>query len=216
MRAIREKLRSETGASITFALLLFLVCAVVGSVVLAAGTAAAGRLSQQVESDQRYYSVSSAARLLQTEIEDLSVTKTVTTPSSGVPETKYEINGQEVSSPTGVAALVYEAAQMNLPDITGEGAALTSLNITAQIDTTAVASLAVTVTGKLMSDGRLILEVSNTTAAATDDQYTQRLTFTLDQQTVNTTNAAQGSTSAVTRMTWTLYDVETIMRAATT
>ncbi|MBQ7144708.1 MAG: hypothetical protein IJR65_06075 [Oscillospiraceae bacterium] len=62
-RSIRMKLRSARGASITFALLLFLVCAVVGSVVLAAGTAASGRLSRLNEQDRRYYAVTSAAGL---------------------------------------------------------------------------------------------------------------------------------------------------------
>ena len=61
---ISAKLKAQTGASITYALLLFLVCAVVSSVVLAAGTAAAGRMSKAVETDQRYYSVASTAELL--------------------------------------------------------------------------------------------------------------------------------------------------------
>ena len=61
---IQAKLKDQTGASITYALLLFLVCAVVSSVVLAAGTAASGRMSKSVENDQRYYSVSSAAGYL--------------------------------------------------------------------------------------------------------------------------------------------------------
>ncbi len=64
MRTIKNKLNSERGASLTFALLLFLVCAVVGSAVLVAGTAASGRMSRIAEMDQRYYSVNSAARLL--------------------------------------------------------------------------------------------------------------------------------------------------------
>ena len=63
-----KKLKSENGASISFALLLFLVCATAGAVVLAAGTAAAGRLSQMVNMDTRYYSASSAATLLVDEI----------------------------------------------------------------------------------------------------------------------------------------------------
>lgn len=61
---IKDKLRSRTGASITYALLIFLVCAIIGSAVLTAGTAASGRLSQMVEIDQRYYSVNSAASLV--------------------------------------------------------------------------------------------------------------------------------------------------------
>ena len=34
MKQIQQKLRSRNGATITYALLLFLVCAVIGSVVL--------------------------------------------------------------------------------------------------------------------------------------------------------------------------------------
>ena len=63
-----EKIRSDTGASFALALLLFLVCTVAGTVVLTAATAAAGRLSELSEMDQRYYSVASAARLLAQEL----------------------------------------------------------------------------------------------------------------------------------------------------
>ena len=61
---ILNKLRSRTGASISFALLLFLVCAVLSSVIIAAATAAAGRMSKIAETDQRYYAVTSAAEAL--------------------------------------------------------------------------------------------------------------------------------------------------------
>ena len=64
MRAVKRKLKSQRGASITFALLIFLVAAVVGSAVLTAGTAASGRMSKIAEMDQRYYSVNSAAKLV--------------------------------------------------------------------------------------------------------------------------------------------------------
>ena len=69
MQAIRNKLNTQKGASITFALLLFLVCAVISSVVIVAATTAAGRMSQLPQMDQRYYAVTSAARLLQSEID---------------------------------------------------------------------------------------------------------------------------------------------------
>lgn len=77
MQAIRRKLGSQRGASITFALLIFLVCAVVGSVVLAAGTVTSGRLAGSAESgkvgtmvemEQRYHAVNSAAELLKKEL----------------------------------------------------------------------------------------------------------------------------------------------------
>ena len=67
-------LRSRRGASLTMALLLFLVCAVVGGVVLAAASAAAGRAANPggfsgVNAEQKYYSVTSAAGLLEEELE---------------------------------------------------------------------------------------------------------------------------------------------------
>ena len=69
-----SKIKSKKGASITYALLLFLICAVVGAVVLAAGTAAAGRFKDLVKSDRRYYSVHSAAELIGSQFAGRTVT----------------------------------------------------------------------------------------------------------------------------------------------
>ncbi len=68
------KLRSRKGASITFALLAFLVCAVISAVLLASASAAAGRLSGLADSDQRYYAVTSAAQLFCDELDGQSFT----------------------------------------------------------------------------------------------------------------------------------------------
>ena len=65
MNAIKNKIRSQRGASITFALLLFLVCAVLSSVIIVAATTAAGRMSGLKESDQRYYAATEAAKRLE-------------------------------------------------------------------------------------------------------------------------------------------------------
>ena len=86
MNTIKQKLRSRTGASITFALLLFLVCAILCSVILAASTSAAGRMSRIAETDQRYYGVTAAAELLT----DLIDGKTVSIVE--VTETQYTTN----------------------------------------------------------------------------------------------------------------------------
>ncbi len=92
---LRKKLKSNHGASLSMALLLFLVCCVIGSVVLAAGTASAGRVSQMTEMDRRYYSVTSAAGLfrdllngqsysvIRTETKTLTETETVTLNNEG-------------------------------------------------------------------------------------------------------------------------------------
>lgn len=72
-RTVR-KIRSEHGASLSMALMLFLVCTVVASVAIAAGSATAGRLSQLREMDKSYYNVTSAAKLF---VDELPVTVTV-------------------------------------------------------------------------------------------------------------------------------------------
>ncbi len=70
---IRQKLSSESGASILVALLLFLMCAMVGSVILAAATASMGREKLLDENDSendslKRYALSSAANILIAEL----------------------------------------------------------------------------------------------------------------------------------------------------
>ncbi len=62
---LKRKLRSNRGASITFALLIFLVCAIVSGVVIVAASTAGGRMSGMKETDQRYFAATSAAHELQ-------------------------------------------------------------------------------------------------------------------------------------------------------
>ncbi len=94
-----KKLRSNTGASLSVALLLFLVCAAVGAVLVTAGTAAVGRLSKLKELDQRYYSVTSAAQLVRDMMceKEISFQQTKTTKTTmrngimqGAPVIKYK------------------------------------------------------------------------------------------------------------------------------
>ena len=92
MNVVKKKLNSEKGASITWALLIFMVCAVVGSIVLVAGTTASGRMSKLADSEQRYYAVTSAAGLLRDVLkEPITVTRTATYDSDGNPSS-YSIS----------------------------------------------------------------------------------------------------------------------------
>ncbi|MBQ9521839.1 MAG: hypothetical protein IJR72_04630 [Oscillospiraceae bacterium] len=75
---LKRKLRSSQGMTLLLSLLLFLVCAVAGSVVLAAGTATSGTLSERAKLDQRYFSVTSAAELIRQKFDGKSVRVTVT------------------------------------------------------------------------------------------------------------------------------------------
>jgi len=72
MRSIGKKaadrLREESGASLAAALLFFVVCAVVGSVVLSAAMSSLGSSASRDLGDQQRYDVSSAAELLAAEL----------------------------------------------------------------------------------------------------------------------------------------------------
>lgn len=63
-----KKFISREGASLAVALLLFLVCAMVGSVVLAGASASAGRLSQRRQLQQERYALQSAADMIRTQL----------------------------------------------------------------------------------------------------------------------------------------------------
>ena len=104
-RMMSAKIRSNRGASLIFALLLFLVCTVIGSVVLAAGTASAGRMSKLGESDQRYYSVASAAQLLARELTDKEIRIVRTRQETET--TKYDIEDDKLTPKAGFPEKTY-------------------------------------------------------------------------------------------------------------
>ena len=81
---IKRKLRSNQGVTLLLSLLLFLVCAVAGSVALTAGTATSGTISERAKLDQRYFSVTSAAELLRETFDGKSVRVTVGSGSADV------------------------------------------------------------------------------------------------------------------------------------
>ena len=60
--------KSERGASLPLALLVFLICAALSAVILSAATTSSGRIANLNKTDQRYYAVTSAVELLCEEI----------------------------------------------------------------------------------------------------------------------------------------------------
>lgn len=101
MNAVQRKLYDRSGATLTVALLFFIMCAAAGSVILAAATTSTGRLSQMQASDQNYYAVVSAAKLIRDEIDGQTISvgqtekKTVTTTRTEKKET--DASGAEVT-----------------------------------------------------------------------------------------------------------------------
>jgi len=68
LKQTMQILKSERGVSMPLALLLFLICATLAAVVLAAATASAGQATTLKESEQSYYAVTSAAKLFRDEL----------------------------------------------------------------------------------------------------------------------------------------------------
>ena len=77
---LKRKLRSESGVTLLMALLFFLLCALGSSVVLAAGSTASGRIAGLEQDQQAFYTVTSAAQVLQEEINGTSFTGKQETP----------------------------------------------------------------------------------------------------------------------------------------
>ena len=194
MQNLKIKLRSETGASITFALLLFLVCSVVSIVVVVAGSAAAGRMSQRAETDQRYYAVTSAAELLCDDFKGKTVvveyTKAVSTGfNEDTPIRVIEIDGEKQivenkgvleavskrlvskiasgasDSATADAVLTLVAAKSGGSGSGGGDGGGTGL--TSNAETAPAFSLGCTINAYVKKDGRVVFEVRNTASGNT-------------------------------------------------
>ena len=206
MELMKKKIQSRRGASITYALLLFLVAAVIGSVVLAAGTAAGGRLSRTAQMDQRYYSVNSAARLLIDTITGEDAIKVVKTTESGkTPSYKYyvgsmekTITGNSFSSLALAAAYFLEEKPIDPKDkITIDISAPEIDKDNDKID------LAVTAEESLYSDGSIHLSVYDK-----NKKYIINVTLAADKQQTRELDILGGSEIETTTFKWTLAEIE--------
>lgn len=204
MNRIRAKLKSQAGASITFALLLFMVCAVVGSVVLTAGTAAAGRLSEMARMDQRYYSVTSAAQLLRNTIDGQTVTvietKEFIANTDGT-ETQISPTDSVIDGGESSPLLQYAAGKLTGTDAI-TAADSNELTVSFAADGT---TLDVDVLDTLQPDGTMTLKLSSVPGAGDTYVYSLILTFTADiKETVDSktveTFTPSGKTTTRTEM----------------
>ena len=229
MQKLKQKLKSQTGASITFALLLFLVCAVVGSAVLVAGTAAAGRMSKIAEMDQRYYAVNSAARFLIDTIEEETVTaieEKTTTVTEGLSSTqsKYYLktdsqamdgttttDNVEVTSSASLSETFPQDAAYRLGYLSNSPEVGTQpYDYQLTIDADGAADNGnVKIAETLKTDGSMIFDIYKG-----EPPYTLRLTFALDKQETSSLDVL-GRTETITRkLHWRLSDIETVTNQA--
>ena len=216
LQMLKQKLKSQTGASITFALLLFLVCAVVGSVVLTAGTAAAGRLSELAESDQRYYSVTSAAQLLRTMVEGETVTIVKTEKSTDAsadslsadttgdtPYLIYTINGETIDSSVEMDSLPKDAAYSYVLNNNG-----TAKTRTITLNVADYESLSTTIEETLAEDGTLTFRILSQ-KDRNGSQYALSAVYTADIKKNTGSNAYTGEVTEITKIGWRLAEMVT-------
>lgn len=94
---LREKLHSESGASLMLGLLFLFFCLMMGALVLTAASANAGRTSRIEGEQQRYLAVESAALLLREDLRDMAFVGgyEVSTVTTYYTDTGTDENGEE-------------------------------------------------------------------------------------------------------------------------
>ena len=235
MNAMKKKIKSDRGASISFALLLFLVCAVISSIVIVAGTTASGRMSEIAKMDQRYYSVTSAARLL-CEMDKSNTVIQVTTEATqsedeygktgeplevvneGFPKTEYYtehyIEGTS-DTPTTEPGLFEYAASVLLTKTLSESEADYFKDKEFSLEVTGSEAekrdyLTVDITAALNKAGKLILDLHN--HKYEEGTYSLRLFFSSavnEKETSSQVNGKIHTTIEKTKISWVLDSLET-------
>ena len=136
MKAVQRKLHDRSGATLTVALLFFIMCAAAGSVILAAATTSTGRLSQLQASDQNYYAVVSAAKLIRDEIDGQTIsvgqteTKIVTTTRTEKTEKDASDADVTVVEETTKTEYSYSTPEFEHPKDATAGTGITSVTTT--------------------------------------------------------------------------------------
>ena len=219
IKAMRRKIEDRTGASITFALLLFLVCSMVSIVVVVAGSAAAGRMSQRAETDQRYYAVTSAVELLCDDFKGKTVTVEYVKEASAttVADSVISVTGMNDAddSPLTVAnyAILEDVSKKLASKIANGTGDSTTVDNTLALSTTGVdkSSLDCTIKEYVKSDGRVIFEVSNTVGTGkTKPVYTLQVVFEANISASSSQYTQGGKTmeKTVTTLVWSLNSIK--------
>lgn len=197
MSAIKNKLKSRRGASITFALLLFLVCAVVSSVVVVAGTTSSGWMSGLQEMDARYYALSDAGYLLCDIFDGESVTLEYVKEDYSVP-----------TPPVGVHPILLEASKVALA-----GSELSRKAKDIKIGKTEGNNTEYSCSAlEEFKNGLLTFTLSADGGNVTKGKYTLRLTFAPNVKK-SVTDSSQLNAKAT--IGWKLRDIRRVMPTAT-
>lgn len=201
MQAIKNKLKSKRGASISFGLMLFLVCAVASSIIIVAATAASGRMAQIAEMDQRYYAVTSAVELLCNDIGGQEIEVIVNPQDGTVDSTEHEGTIIEDASDNLIGAM-YENNSLLVgePDeVVMKRSYTLSATVSPAIENI---SLDCTVKEVLMRNGLLYFYVTNGTTGVPN--YTLRVIFASNIKET----ALYSEDSVSTTLSWKLHSIK--------
>lgn len=204
MKAVQRKLQDRSGATLTVALLFFIMCAAAGSVILAAATTSTGRLAELQASDQNYYAVVSAAKLLRDEIDGQTIsvgqkeTKIVTT--TRTEKTEKDANGADVTvvEETTKTEYSYSAPKFEHLKDTTAGAGITSKT------TTGTAITSATEFDSFGSDHFFLLDALKNTS--TNNTKEQKRTGALT--TVDYMKGVSGTYNSKKSIVWTVTEAD--------
>ena len=225
---VQKKIGSESGASITFALLLFLVCAALSAIVLVAATAAAGRMSGLAENEQDYYAVTSAAGLINQLLDNKSVSyvsgidypfskpmNEITEADLGITKKVDDVDEDygEIDTDTGTGGSGSSAANEEtlVKTITGlyrgSSTGSPSMELTFRNGNNTIEPLSVTITENINKEaGTATLMVSNKTTAKKKKVFTMMLVFDVEEKACNPPVIKTGDDQITgTEYTWHLY-----------
>ena len=193
MRQLKAKLRSRRGASITFALLLFLVCAVISTVVVVSASTVGGRASGMKENDQRYFAATEAARKLQTIFDNQTVTVTY----NDADHTK----APAATAPTGVSGILASASEQVVKTAVVAGTDAVQWQLKNNIvDGDYTCAITATLDKGLLSFDIL---ASGPQGGRNDGVYKLSIVFASDLKKPD----ANGATSATAKVSWSLHSL---------
>ena len=217
-KKILKKLRRNDGASITAALLIFLVCAVTSSVIIAAASTASGRLARMAETDQRYYSVTSAAELLKDIVGGKEVRIVVRKTKNGSGEVSSEASlseggatktiGEEAAGDSFDSIEMLAASQYYRGMIkNGTSDEKASFDLASDVPKASGGKdpLAVSIKESLDSQGNILMEVQSPGA----NPYTLQLKFIAEVEEFDETDEA-GIGEIEYTLSWTFDGIRTV------
>lgn len=182
---IKTKIKSENGASIAFALLLFLVCIVVSTIIITAATAASGRLSNLAKMDQKYYLVNSVAEMIEdTFNNEVVVVKTIEKDYKGGSGNSDPLNETHtykyVKSDTTDSVVEYEleGLPLQMMNYINGSSEVASYTLTLEDSNDQLLTNGAVVKLSKNGYGKLIVAVSDN--SSDNDRYTLSLIFNYD------------------------------------